>query len=135
MECYYALAMDINDNENIDQRIQSMQDACSSIRTFQITQCVKSCVVNGIDCIKGEYVIIEKGKLIACVKDYQQAVQALKDKQVFEQAESCMIFTGIDSKDLDQEQYEQLLRQASDGAEIAFVDGQQRIYDLIIGVI
>lgn len=135
MECYYSLAMDITDDDNVEQRIQSMYETCSSIRTFQITQCVKSCVVNGIDCVKDDYVIIEKGKLIACVKDYQQVVKVLKDKKVFEQVENCIIFTGMDLKDFDQEQYERLLREMSDGAEISFVDGQQRIYDLIIGVI
>ena len=135
MECYYALAMDISDSEDLSERVQAMKDACKEIRTFQVTQCVKSCVCKGVTCTKGEYVILENGDPIACVKDYYQIVDVLKNKQVFERAESCMLFTGIGLKDFDAQAYEQALKDTFNGVDVAFMDGQQRIYDLIIGVV
>lgn len=135
MECYYALAMDIGDNDEVSERISSMQDGCKTVRAFQVTQCVKSCVCNGITCTKGEYVILEGGAPIACVQDYQQIIDVLVAKQVFETAENCMIFTGETLKDFDMEAYEKIIQDKAMGVEVAFIDGQQRIYDLIIGVV
>ena len=135
MECYYALAMDITDSEQISERIQAMEEGCKAIQTFQITQCVKSCVCNKVVCTKGEYVIIENGAPIACVKNYNQIVEVLESKGVFQDAENCMIFTGADIRNFDTDEYEQCLKDKFVGLEVAFIDGQQRIYDLIIGVI
>ena len=135
MECYYALAMDITDSEQISERIQAMEEGCRAIQTFQVTQCVKSCVCNKVVCTKGEYVIIENGAPIACVKNYNQIVEVLESKGVFQDAENCMIFTGADIRNFDTDEYEQCLKDKFVGVEVSFIDGQQRIYDLIIGVI
>ena len=135
MECYYALALDIGDGDDIAERLQTMEESCKAIRTFQITQCVKDCVCNGIVCAKGEYVVLENGDPIACKKDYFAVVDVLMEKQVFETAENCMIFTGATLQNLDLSEYEQVLRTKGGGMEVSFIDGKQRIYDLIIGVI
>ena len=135
MECYYALALDIGDAEDVQERLQTMEDACKAIRTFQITQCVKDCVCNGVVCTKGEYVVLEDGAPIACEKDYFSVIDILVDKQVFETAENCMIFTGATLNNLDLSEYAQVLRKKGDGVEVSFMDGKQRIYDLIIGVV
>ena len=57
------------------------------------------------------------------------------EKSVFEEAEGCMIFTGLGLKAFDQEEYERLLKEKVGDMEVSFMDGQQRIYDLIIGVL
>ncbi len=135
MECYYALAMDICDCEDVEERAEAMASSCKMIRAFQVTQCVKSCVCNGVACNKGEYVILEDGDPIACVKEYAQILDVLAEKSVFEEAEGCMIFTGLGLKEFDQAQYEGLLKEKAGDIEVSFMDGQQRIYDLIIGVL
>ena len=135
MECYYALAMDICDCEDLTERAEAMESSCQMIRVFQVTQCVKSCVCNGVACHKGEYVILENGDPIACVKEYAQIIDVLVEKSVFEEAEGCMIFTGLGLKAFDQEEYERLLKEKVGDMEVSFMDGQQRIYDLIIGVL
>ncbi len=135
MECYYALAMDFTDEEDVLERVKSMQEACGLIQTFQITQCVKSCVCNGVVCTKGEYVILNKGAPIACAKNYNQIIEVLESKQVFKDAESCLVFTGLDINDLDLCQYEQFVKEKLAGIDVSFMDGKQRIYDLIVGVI
>lgn len=135
MECYYALAMDISDSDDVVERIAAMEDGCRAILTFQVTQCVKNCVCNGVACTKGEYVVLEKGVPIACVKEYNQIIDVLDRKEVFEMVENCMVFTGENLKDFDLQQYEKLLKDKVSGLEVSFIDGKQRIYDLIIGVV
>ena len=135
MECYYALAMDISDGDDIEERISLMEDGCRAIQTFQITQCVKSCVCNGVTCTKGEYVVLGNGAPIACTQDYYQIIDILESRGVFKTAESCIVFTGENIKDFDLQQYEKMLKKKVIGLEVSFMDGQQRIYDLIIGVV
>lgn len=62
-------------------------------------------------------------------------MDVLAEKSVFEEAEGCIIFTGMGLKDFDQSQYEALLKEKAGDIEVSFMDGQQRIYDLIIGVL
>lgn len=135
MECYYALAMDICDSEETDERTQAMEDGCKSIKTFQVTQCVKSCVCNGVVCTEGEYVILEKGNPIASVKDYAEIIDVLESKKALQDSENCMIFVGENAKDFDSNAYEKQLKDKFAGLEVAFIDGKQRIYDLIIGAV
>jgi dihydroxyacetone kinase-like predicted kinase len=135
MECYYALAMDIGDGEDADERVQAMEEGCKGIQTFEVTQCVKDCVCNGVVCAKGEYVVLEKGKPIACVKDYYQILDVLAEKSVFQTAENCMIFTGACLEEFDESRYEQAIKEKYPDVEVSYMDGQQRIYDLIFGVI
>ena len=94
-----------------------------------------SCVCNGIVCTKGEFVIIEKGTPVACVKDYRHVIDIFEYKKVFEEAENCVIFTGLGLNNFDSQQYEQLLKDKFGEIDVSFLDGKQRIYDLIIGVI
>ena len=135
MECYYALAMDICDSDEESERIMAMEESCRTIKTFQATQCVKNCVCNGVVCTKGEYVVLENGEPIACVQDYYQIIDVLDNRGAFKTVENCMVFTGENLKAFDLQQYEKMLNDRLAGVEVSFVDGQQRIYDLIIGVV
>ncbi len=135
MECYYALAMDIPDCEDVSERLQAIEEGCKAVKTFQVTQCVKDCVCNGVNCVKDEYVVLEDSSPIACVKDYNQVVDILMDRHVFDNAENCIIFKGISLKDVDLSGCEQVLSSKFEELEVSIVDGEQRIYDLIIGVV
>lgn len=135
MECYYALAMDVGDNEDVGERLSAMKQASGAIKTFSVTQCAKSCVCNGVVCTKGEYVVIKNGDPIACVKDYYKTIDVLEDNNAFEEAEGCMVFTGAALEGFDQERYARSLEERLSDAEVSFTEGKQRIYDLIIGVI
>lgn len=134
MECYFALAMDFADECDINERIKEMEKNCDEIHTFQITECVKNCVCNSVICKKGDFVVLEKGDPVACVENYNQVLEVFDSLKVFEDAENCIIFTGIDANDFDATQYEKMIQEKFKGVTVSFIDGQQKIYNLIIGV-
>lgn len=135
MECYYSLAMDNGDNSDLDGRIASLTEGCNAITTASVTQCVKDCVCNGIKCTKGDYVVLLDGAPVACVRSYDEAITTLCERGLFADKENCIIFTGADIVDFDEEYMRSLIADHSPSMEIAFADGRQRVYDLIIGLV
>lgn len=135
IECYYSLAMDNGDDSNLDSRIRSLVNGCNAITTISVTQCVKDCVCNQIICIKGQYVILLDGSPIACVKTYDDVIETLREKSLLANREACIVFTGMDATDFDEQHMQNRIEGICPGLEIAFVDGQQRVYNLIIGLV
>jgi dihydroxyacetone kinase-like predicted kinase len=134
MECYYSLAMD-NGEENLDSRIRSLMQGCEAVTTVSVTRCAKDCVSNHVTCIKGQYVVLLKGSPIACVKTYEDVVTVLSEKNLLSEFENCIIFKGIDLQNFDEQKMQKLIENANSELEISFVDGQQRVYDLVIGLV
>ncbi|MBO5789458.1 MAG: hypothetical protein J6R42_05895, partial [Clostridia bacterium] len=135
MQCYYSMAMDIADCEDVEQRLRMLENGCHAIAVTSVTQCVKNCVCNGVVCLKGEYVVISDGDPIACVPTYLDVVQVLLDRHLLENAEMCIVFCGKDAIGFSEEEFQKAVEAQSPMLEVAFVEGNQRIYDLIIGVV
>ena len=134
MECYYSLAMD-NGEDNLDSRVRSLLQGCEAVTTVSVTKCAKDCVYNQVTCIKGQYVVLLKGSPIACVKTYEDIVTVLSEKNLLSDFENCIIFTGMDLQNFNEQQMQKLIEKANSQLEISFVDGQQRVYDLVIGLV
>lgn len=135
MECYYSLAMDNGDNADLDNRVRSLLEGCRAVTAVSVTRCVKDCVCNNIVCTKGQYVVLLDGSPIACVEAYDDVIRVLKEQSLLEDKENCIVFTGADAAGLDEQHMQGLIEAENPRLEIAFVDGQQRIYDLIIGLV
>ena len=134
MQCYYSLAMD-NGDSDLECRIASLVEGCNAVTTVSVTQCVKDCVCNDVVCVKGQYVVLLGSKPIACVKAYDDVVDVLCEKSLLIGKETCIIFTGVDIKDFDGDRMQSLIETAYPQIAVAYADGRQRIYDLIIGLV
>ena len=134
VECYYSLAMD-NGDTDLDSRVRSMTDGCNAVTTVSVTQCVKDCVCNNIICAKGQYVVMLGNTPIACVGKYADVIGVLEKHSLLSGKETCIVFTGQDAKNLDEQELSALIEAANSQLEVAFVDGRQRIYDLVIGLV
>lgn len=135
VECYYSLAMDNGDNSNLDNRIHTLIEGCNAVTTISVTQCVKDCVCNNIICAKGQYVVLLGGAPIACVASYDKVIDVLNEHSLLANKENCIIFTGMDINNFNEEHMQSLIEGINPQLEVAFVDGKQRIYDLIIGLV
>ena len=135
MQCYYSLAMDNGDDSDLDGRVASLVDGCNAVTTVSVTQCVKDCVCNDVVCVKGQYVVLLGSSPIACVETYEDVVDVLCKKSLLSEKETCIIFTGMDVKDLDADRMQSLIEAAYPQMAVAYADGRQRIYDLIIGLV
>ena len=135
IECYYSLAMDNGDNSDLDSRIHSLIDGCNAVTTISVTRSVKDCVCNHIICAKGQYVVLLGGSPIACVSTYDAVIDILKEHSLLANKENCIVFTGLSANGLDEAQIQSRIEEINPQLEVAFVDGKQRIYDLIIGLV
>ena len=135
MECYYSLAMDNGDSSDLDNRISSLIEGCNAITSISVTQCVKDCICNNVTCVKGQYVVLYKSLPIACVEACEDVVNVLREHSFLSDKENCIIFTGKDMINFDEENMRRLIEAINPQLELAFVDGQQRVYDLIIGLV
>lgn len=133
--CYYALAMDNGGDDSTDDRIEAFIENSKLIDTASVTECVKDCVCNGVEFTKGEYVMLHKSKPCACVGSYDDAIRDLMKNGFFEDKETCIVFIGGEAENFDQYHCELLIGEQYPDMEISFVEGNQRIYDLIIGVV
>lgn len=133
--CYYALAMDNGGADSTDDRIEAFIENSKLIDTASVTECVKDCVCNGVEFTKGEYVMLHKSKPCDCVGSYDEAIAKLMTNGFFEEKETCIVFIGSGAENFDQYHYEQLIGEQYPDMEISFIEGNQRIYDLIIGVV
>ena len=135
IECYYSLAMDNGDNSNLDNRINSLIEGCNAVTTISVTQCVKDCVCNNIICAKGQYVVLLGGATIACVASYDEVINILMEHSLLDNKENCIILTGLDTNNFNKEHIQSLIQGINSQLDVAFVEGKQRVYDLIIGLV
>ena len=127
--------MDNGDNSDLNSRINSMIEGCNAVTTISVTQCAKDCVCNNIICTKGQYVVLLGGAPIACVETYDEVMHVLNEHCLLSNKEICIIFTGVDMGNFDEEHMQSIIEGLNPQLEVAFVNGQQRIYDLIIGLV
>ena len=135
IECYYSLAMDNGDNSNLDNRICSLTEGCNAVTTISVTQCAKDCVCNNIICAKGQYVVLLGGTPIACVASYDDVIGVINEHSFLANKETCIIFTGMETNNFSEERIQSLIEEINPQLEVAFVDGKQRVYNLIIGLV
>lgn len=134
IECYYSLAMD-NGDSDLDNRIRALLEGCAAVTTVSVTQCAKDCVCNDIVCVKGQYVVLLGSAPIACVKAYDEVMEVLKERDLLADKENCIIFIGAETNGFDEEGIQSLIADINPQLEVALVDGRQRVYDLIIGLV
>ena len=135
LHCYYALAMDIGDYEDIDSRLEMFRQGYESINTVSIVECAKTCTINNVNCFKGYFVAICDGKPIACEKDYRTLISALKDKSFFDEKEAIIVSTGQEVNDEQVQWVNDYITSLFPEKEVSIIEGKQRTYNLIIGVI
>ena len=135
LHCYYALAMDIGDYEDIDSRLEMFKQGYEAITTVSVVECAKTCTLNGVHCIKDSFVAIHEGQPIICEKDYCTIISSLKNKAFFEEKETIIILKGQDVSDGEIQAINDYLTALFPEKEVSILEGRQRVYNLIIGVI
>ncbi len=130
MEGYYSLAMDIPDGDK-ESRLSSLKDGMENIITVSLSKAVK------------DYKDIKKGEYICCVNDkvvsggtspIDVLLNGLKKIKDLSSRSGAVIFKGKDNGLLD-EDIESLFNDHFSNLEINILDGNQGVYELLIGII
>ncbi|MBR6915669.1 MAG: hypothetical protein IKN36_04865, partial [Clostridia bacterium] len=132
---YFALAMDIQDSDDVEKRITQMKRGISDVVTLCETTASRDYSYHEISCRKGEQIVLKNGDL-ACVADdpVGAMVYAFGLVEGMEDRETCVIFCG---KERDEElngKLEEELSYRYPMTDFSFIDGGQEIYRWIAGI-
>ena len=128
--------MMFNPDLDLNENVESMGEAVQSVKTGQVTFSIKDTNIDGVDIKKDDYMGIVDKNIICCNPDkVESAFQAVK--QMVDEFSS--IITIIVGADATEEQKNQLLERINnelsvDDVEIEVHNGNQPVYDFIIGV-
>ena len=134
-ESYFALAMDIQDSEDIAQRIQQMNEGMKGIDTLLVTVSARSFRHQDLMIKAHEWVAIYRGEPVAASADPIEVIdRALEMTEGIEDKESCIFFRGARGNELLQEPIEEEIRKKYPLMDVTFMDGGQGVYDWMIGI-
>lgn len=136
IEGYYALAIGSPEIEDTDERIAAMKDGAESILTVSVAMAVKDYVGNGLSCRKGDYLGFIGKKLVSAEKDRDTAlVKTLKVVENLEDKSTFIVLKGAKISENDEENLSKSLEEEFSDISAEFLDGGQKIYDYIVGVV
>ncbi len=131
----YASLMMLVDDESVEECYDSMKDANDHLTSGFICKSIRDTTVDGVSCVKGNYIESVDRKIIGCDKELLFAIDDfLAHVPDMENRESLFFFYGqmVDSETAEkvrahiEEKYPQL--------EIAAYEGKQDVYDFLFGI-
>lgn len=135
VEGYYALSMDIPD-ETTEKRIKAMLGGAGNIVTLSQTTASRDYEHNGIGCKVGEEIALINDRLVCAGDDKIETIlgglrkiEGIGDKEV------CVIFRGRDVDAEEESNLEEAILNEYPLLEVMFLEGGQKIYSWLIGVI
>ena len=134
LECYYALAMDIPD-ANHDIRIDALKEGANGIISLSISTAVKDYSSEAFTCKKGDKIGCINEEMKASADNTLDAIKELFNKvEDIENRSGIIIFKGLD---FDQSLEDEIREYLEDmySLEVEFIEGNQHVYELLIGVI
>ena len=132
---YACLGMIVGDEETADECYDSMEEINDWLVSGFICKSSRDTSVNGVKCIKGDYIEGVNNSLVGCNKTLEEAVDnLLANVEDIENKEALFFFYG---QTVSAEQADALVNQIQakyPRLEVAAYDGKQDVYDLLIGI-
>lgn len=136
LEGYYALVIGSPDIEDTDERIDAMRDGAESIVTVSVAKAVKDYSRNDFSCRKGDYLGFVGKKLISADVELNVAlIKALKSIDDLEEKSNFIVLKGAKTSDDDEKILAELLEKEFPDIDAEFLDGGQKVYDIVVGIV
>ena len=135
LEGYYALAMDLPDVDN-KTRIASLKDGANGIISISIGDAIKEYKDEDISISIGDKVGILNSKMSAASKTIKDTLDILLGKiEDIEDKAGIIVFKGESCPQNIEDDITDLINEKYDHLDIQVFDGDEHIYDVLIGVI
>ncbi len=135
-EGYFALAMDIPYNEDTDARVAAMRSGLEDVATLSETAASRDYSYHEIRCRKGEEIALVNGEIVCVGSDPVRTVlEGLSHVPGIEEKETCVIFRGEGIGEQMQTELCEAIAEAYPSLEAELIDGGQKIYHFIIGIV
>lgn len=135
-ESYFAMAMDISDEDDVDFRIKQMSNGAKGLNTLTVTRAVDDCMCDGIECKKGDNVVSVKQKVMSAGLDLTESVIDAIDKiDGIKDMDTCVIFRGSAMDNEDESKLITAVAKKHPMLECVVVCRDLTVCDCIIGLI
>ena len=131
-EGYYALAMDIGDEDNA-YRIEAMKRGAQEIDTLSVASASRDFDSDGIKCKKGEKIALLNGEIVYAESKLIPAVIGGLKKTDISDKEALIVFRGAAVTDETVDEAVSEIENNFD-IEVNVVDGGQGVFDFVIGM-
>ena len=134
-EGYFAIAMDIPDEQDVDKRIRQMRSGIGNVVTLAETTASRDYTYHEIRCRRGEEIAFLGGELVCVSRDWISSIlEAMEMIEDIDDREAGIVLRGSGVP----AEAEDALRQAAAERwpmlEFSFVDAGQEIYHWVIGI-
>ena len=135
VEGYFALAMDVPDNEDTFYRIRQMQLGMKNVDTIAVSRAVRDSSFRGLSFREGDCIAFCNGEPAAAGGDWTSVIlEALQSLEDMEDREACVIFRGAGAEAQDEDAIVERIGAAWPELEVSFLDGGQSIYPWLLGI-
>lgn len=135
LEGYYALAMDLPDMDN-ETRIDSLRSGAEGIVSISIGDAIKEYKDKEFSCSIGDKVGILNGKMVGAAKSIKETLDILLSKiEDIEDKAGIIVFKGESCSQNIEKDITNLINEKYDHLDVQIFEGDEHIYDVLIGVI
>ena len=135
LEGYYALAMDLPDMDNVT-RIDSLRSGAEGIISISIGDAIKEYKDEEFSCSIGDKVGILNGKMSAASKNIKDTLDILLSKiEDIEDKAGIIVFKGESCPQNIEDDITDLINEKYDHLDVQIFEGDEHVYDVLIGVI
>lgn len=136
-ECYFGLQMTALDDKDltIDDQIDNIMEGIEGVDTLLITRAIRKSQISGLTINGGDYIAILNGNIIKSslnrdelIIDAINMVEDIDDKAIIS------IFRGKNVSEDETNNLVNRINEKYDSIETGVIDGNQSIYDFIIGI-
>ena len=134
-EGYYAIAMDIPDEKDLEKRIRGMRSGIDNIVTLRETTASRDYTYHEIRCRRGEDIAFLGGELVCVERDWKAAILgALAMIEDIDDRETGIVLRGAGVSASDEEALAEAIAGRHPMLGLEFVDAGQEVYRWEIGI-
>jgi len=129
-----AALVEYDPGASIADNAASMQDVLARVRTGEVTQAVRSALLDGEEVQQGDWIALARDGLVGAAHTPADAVSKLLDVLVDDRSEIVTVLVGCDAPAKDTQRIREHIEYTFPHLEVEFHDGGQPLYPYLVGV-
>ncbi len=132
---YFALSMMDVDETDVETQLETIQSGIENVTTVSTTRSIRDTSVNGVVCKENEPISIVDHTLVAADSSViDSTMKAIATVEDIDDKEVIVIFKGQGVSEDDANELQSVINAKYPCAEVGTIDGQQDVYDFILGI-
>ncbi len=135
-EGYFALAMDVGNEANVEKRIAQMRRGARDVTTVAVALAEKAYQDETVSCVPGDYIALVGDKIVCTgASPVDALIEGLATVDGLEDKETCLVFRGKDAQEDWEDDLADAMEEHYSNLEVSFTQGDQPTYLWVCGII